>query len=82
MASQDNTYTVEVLRGSQFQTLELNRDVVNTVDQFRSHMDIAAAAVVTIRSAGSNENVQRDSSYILQSGDQIASVESHKTGGK
>ena len=36
MASQNNNaYTVEVLRGAQFVPLELNRDVVNTLDQFR-----------------------------------------------
>ena len=82
MASQDNTYTVEVLRGSQFQVTELNRDQVNTVDQYRTHMGVSSAATVTIRSAGSNENVQRDGSYVLQPGDQIAAVESNKTGGK
>ena len=36
MASQDNAYTIEVLRGAQFVPLELNRDVVNTLDQFRT----------------------------------------------
>jgi len=82
MASQDNAYTVEVLRGAQFVPLELNRDVVNTLEQFRSHMDISARAVVTVRGAGESSAVQRDSSYILQAGDMIASVESDKTGGK
>ena len=81
MASQDNAYTVEYLRGAQFQPLELNRDTVNTLDQFRTHMEISSRAVVTVRSAGDNENVQRDGSYVLVSGDMIAAVESDKTGG-
>ena len=82
MASQDNAYTIEMLRGAQFVPLELNRDVVNTLEQFRTHMDISARAVVTVRGAGESSAVQRDSSYILQAGDMIASVESDKTGGK
>ena len=83
MASQNNNaYTVEVLRGAQFVPLELNRDVVDTLDQFRSHMDISARAVVTVRGSGEASAVQRDGSYVLQAGDMIASVESDKTGGK
>ena len=81
MASQDNAYTVEYLRGANFQPLELNRDSVNTLDQFRGHMEISSRAVVTIRSSGDNSAVQRDGTYILQSGDMIAAVESDKTGG-
>ena len=82
MASQDNTYTVEVLIGANFEKLELNRDQVNTLDQYRTHMNVSPNATIKVRNAGSNENIMRDGSYVIQPGDIIAPVESDKTGGK
>ena len=76
-----STYQIEYLRGSRFEPLELNRTVVNTIDQFRGHMEISPRAVITVKT-GSEPAVQRDGAYEIQSGDIIAAVESDKTGGK
>ena len=79
--STSNAFNIEYLRGASFVPLELNRDSVNTLDQFRSHMEISSRAVITVRSSGSSEAVERDGTYILSEGDMVAAVESDKTGG-